>query len=60
MMKSTTIALVIALATFSAPAALDYRSPLEFELGHATPTVTVWPPRWGFQGMGKSTAMSKG
>jgi putative transposase len=40
--------------------ALDYRSPLEFELGHPTPTVTVWPPRWGFQGMGKSTAMSKG
>jgi putative transposase len=39
---------------------LDYRSPVEFEVGHATPTATVWPPRWGFQGMGKSTAMSTG
>ena len=39
--------------------ALDYRSPLEFEPGHATPIVTVWPPPWGFQVMRKSTAMSK-
>jgi putative transposase len=31
--------------------ALDYRSPLEFEVGHATPTVTV-TAAMGFQGMG--------
>ena len=31
--------------------ALDYRSPLEFEVGHAPPTVTV-AAAMGFQGMG--------
>ena len=30
---------------------LDYRSPLEFEVGHAPPTVTV-AAAMGFQGMG--------
>ena len=40
--------------------ALDYRSPAEFEADmHGTPTI-AFIQALGFQGMGKSTAMSKG